>query len=104
MLDLAAVKTETTGRVALRVEVDHEHDLACEGQVGREIDDGGGLADAALLVGAGDDLAHSGPRYGGRHAEILAFGAVPRIFGRRREGRSVDYAGVFGGPRELPGG
>ena len=42
--------------VALRVEVDDQHALADRGQGGTEVDRGGGLADAAFLVG---DRQHS---------------------------------------------
>ena len=42
--------------VALRVEVDHQHPVAERRQRGAEVDRGGRLADAALLVGDGDDM------------------------------------------------
>jgi hypothetical protein len=57
--------------VALRVEIEDQHLLAdgCEG--GAEIDGGGGLADAALLIGYGKD------------AERARCGHVsPSLFGR----------------------
>jgi hypothetical protein len=79
MLDLAAIETEAAGGVALRIQVDHQDRVSGEGKVRRKIYNGGGLADATLLVGAGDDLAHSGPQFGHRHGQILAFGAGPRI-------------------------
>ena len=53
---------EAARGVALRVEVDDEDAVAGQGEIGREIDDRRGLADAALLVGTGDRLAHLGPR------------------------------------------
>ena len=47
----AAIDAETGRGVALRIEIDDQHALADRGQRGAEIDRGGGLADAALLVG-----------------------------------------------------
>ena len=46
--------------VALRVEVEDQHLLADGGQRGAEVDGGGGLADAALLVGDGKDAERAG--------------------------------------------
>ena len=46
---------EGGGGVALRVEVDDEHLQPLQGQRRREVDRGGGLADAALLVGHRQD-------------------------------------------------
>ena len=54
-LEPAVVDAETRGGVALRVEVDDQRAVAQLGQAGTEVDGGGGLADAALLVGDGDD-------------------------------------------------
>ena len=48
---IAAVDAETGRGVALRIEIDDQHALADRGQRGAEVDRGGGLADAALLVG-----------------------------------------------------
>ena len=56
----AAVLDAQPGRgVALRIEVDDQRPLAELGQAGTEVDRGGRLADAALLVGDGD---HAGER------------------------------------------
>ena len=41
---------QTGGRVALRIEVDHQYPVAMESQRHRDVHGGGGLADAALLV------------------------------------------------------
>ena len=49
------VDAEGRRRVALRVEVDHEHVRAGAGQCGGEVHRGRGLADAALLVGDRED-------------------------------------------------
>ena len=49
------VDAEAGAGIALRVEVDDQHALADGGQRGAEIDGGGGLADAALLIGERDD-------------------------------------------------
>ena len=78
---LAAIESEAAAGIALRVEVDHENGFTGQGQIRGEVDHGRGLADAALLVGAGDDLTHSGPHFGRRHVQILAFWAVFRASG-----------------------
>jgi hypothetical protein len=45
------------------VQINHQHALADFGQTGGKIDRGGGLADAALLVGDTKNLsAHRGSR------------------------------------------
>ena len=51
--------SESTRGVALRIEVDDQHPAALERQVGGKVDDGRGLADAAFLVRACDDVAQS---------------------------------------------
>ena len=55
-----SVDAKSARGVALRVKIDHEHAVAREGQVAGQIDNRRGLSDAALLVGTGDRLAHSG--------------------------------------------
>jgi len=50
-LHLAFVDARTHGRVALRVQVDHQDALADASQSSGQIDRGGGFTDAALLVG-----------------------------------------------------
>ena len=55
-----SVESEAARGVSLGVEVDDEDPLTCDGQEGCQVDHRGGLADAALLVRAGDRLAHSG--------------------------------------------
>ena len=52
---VAAIDAETGRGVALRIEIDDQHALADRGERGAEIDRGGGLADAALLVGERQD-------------------------------------------------
>ncbi len=52
---VAAVDAETGGGVALRIEIDDQHPLADRRKRGAEIDRGGGLANAALLVGQRQD-------------------------------------------------
>ena len=54
-LHVAVVDPEAGRRVALRVEVDHEHAVARFGERGAQVDGGGGLAHPALLVGDRDD-------------------------------------------------
>jgi hypothetical protein len=55
---LALVHARAHGRVALRVQVDHQHALPHLGQARGEVDGGGGLADAALLVGNAKNFGH----------------------------------------------
>ena len=55
----AFVYTAAHRRIPLRIEVHDQDTLSGERQVRCEIDDSGGLADAALLIRAGDDFAHS---------------------------------------------
>ncbi len=50
-------EAEATRRIALGVKVDDEDPTAGPSEVAGEIDHGRGLADPALLVRAGDDLA-----------------------------------------------
>ena len=50
-----AVDAEAGGGIALRIEIDDQHVLADGRERGAEIDGGCGLADAALLVGEGED-------------------------------------------------
>ena len=57
-LDGDAGEAQTARRVGLRVEVHDEGPAAGQGEVAGEIDHRRGLAHAAFLVGAGDDLAH----------------------------------------------
>ena len=61
-VDGGAVDPEAARGVALGIEVDDEDAVTEESQIGCEIDHGGGLPDAALLIGAGDRLAHSTSR------------------------------------------
>jgi hypothetical protein len=55
----------------LRVEVDQQDGLAGGGQGGGEVDGGGGLADAAFLVGDGEDAARPGGSGAGSLARRL---------------------------------
>ena len=52
-----ALLSDAAGEIALGIDVDEEHALFGERQRRGEVDGGRGLADAALLVGDGDDLA-----------------------------------------------
>ena len=54
-VELARVDAQADGERALRVEVDEQHPLPGLGQRGAQVDGGGRLADAALLVDHGDD-------------------------------------------------
>ena len=57
------VGAQGDGRVALRVEVDEQGLLAVAGRAGGEVDRGGRLADAALLIRHRVDQAHDGAPY-----------------------------------------
>jgi hypothetical protein len=56
----AAIDAEAGRGVALRIEIDDQHPLADRGQGGAEVDRGGGLADAALLVGQRENARMTG--------------------------------------------
>ena len=56
------VHTAAHRRVALRVEVDQQHPAPRRRERHREVDAGGRLSDAALLVGYRDDLGHGSSR------------------------------------------
>ena len=80
--DVAGVDPEAGRRVALGVEVDHQHPQARLRQGGTEVDRGRGLAHAALLVGDGDDageLERGPPRRSGSAASV---GCGFRLCGR----------------------
>ena len=51
----APIDAEPGRRVALGIEIQDQHALADRGQRGAEVDGGGGLADAALLVRHGEN-------------------------------------------------
>ena len=59
-VDLVRVPALRHGQVALRVEVDREHALPLLGERDAEIERGGRLGDATLLVREGDDPGHGG--------------------------------------------
>ena len=83
-LEVADVDAEAGAGVALRVEVDDQHPVAEVGQAGPEVHRGGGLADAALLVGDGHDP--------GQRTRRRAVG-LPEI----HAGTSADSTGGSGG-------
>ena len=47
-------QADAAGEVGLRVDVDEQDALLRQREGGREVDGGGGFADAAFLVGDGD--------------------------------------------------
>ena len=51
---------DAAGEVGLGVDVDEEDALFGEGEGRRQVDGGGGFADAAFLVGDGEDARHIG--------------------------------------------
>lgn len=55
---VVALKTETGGAVSLWIAVDKEDLEALKGEACREVDGGGGFANAALLVDHADYLSH----------------------------------------------
>src|SRR5882757_5374067 len=59
---IAAIDTESGGRVALWIEIDDQHILTDGGQRCAEIDGGGGLADATLLFRQRQDARMVGRR------------------------------------------
>ena len=61
--ELRLVDPAAHGGVALRIKVDEQHAPARGGERGCQIDRGGGLADAALLVRDGDDALHGATVY-----------------------------------------
>jgi hypothetical protein len=61
-LERCTVNPESTRGVALRIEIHDQDPFAGETQIGGEIHDCRGLADAAFLVRARDRLPHSVPR------------------------------------------
>ena len=60
-LQAADVDAEAGAGVALGIEIDDQDPVAEIGQAGTEVDRGGGLADAALLVGDGHDARERRP-------------------------------------------
>src|SRR6202043_289885 len=56
----AAIDAKTGRGIPLRIKIDDQHALADRRQRGAEIDRGGGLADAALLVGERQDARMAG--------------------------------------------
>ena len=93
-LDVAVADPEPGGRVALRVEVDHQDPVADLRERGAEVDGGGRLADAALLVGDRDDPGQASSsrraprrRPGGSPRLGSRLGAVGVASGRRRRRR-----------------
>ena len=57
-LGARGLDAQPAGGVALRIEIDEQHLGAGLGEAGGDVDGGGRLADAALLVGDGDDASH----------------------------------------------
>ena len=80
---------EAGAGIALRVEVDDQHAPAGGGQGGGEIDRRRGLADAALLVGDGED-AGAGGRLAGAQARRISLISRTWPSGSLRLGSLVD--------------
>ncbi len=77
-----AIDAEAGRGVALGIEIDDQHALADRGQRGAEVDGGGGLADAALLVRHGENAR-------ARHAVGLANEGLGRGLGLGHAGLSL---------------
>src|SRR6267154_5787839 len=60
---IAAIDTESGGRIALRIEIDDQHILTDGGQCCAEIDGGSGLANAPLLIRQRQDTRMVGWRF-----------------------------------------
>ncbi len=91
----SVIHAERGGGVALGVEVDHQHPLAELGQAGRDVDGGGGLADAALLVGHDHDPGGLGP--GQCRTHLRAVPGAHDVFRCSGEGRAVVAVLLIGG-------
>ena len=65
--------TDTAGAVGLGVTVHQQHALFHDGQCGGKVDGGGRLADAAFLVGYGNDARHAVLRavFHGKQGELF---------------------------------
>ena len=71
----AVLDAERGAGVALRVEVDHEDLQPLQRERGRDVDGGGRLADAALLVRDGEHALLRRPRQSGAGVQH-AYGAL----------------------------
>ena len=96
-LEAAVLDAEPGRGVALRVEVDDQRALAELGQAGADVDRRRGLADAALLVGDGDDAGERDARRRRSAATSTSGGRRSAGAGWPREGSSRD--GLFGRAR-----
>jgi hypothetical protein len=65
----ALIHGQRHSHLPLRIEIDDDDFLAFEGQAVGQVDDGGGLADAALLTGDGN--------HGWGHGELLLDKIMP---------------------------
>ena len=111
-LAVLAIDAEPGRCVALRIEIDDQHMLAGRGQRRAEVDGGGGLADAALLVGERDDARPDRPRLGLRLVKLLkSFEyfvrhgslAAPLCWRRSSCGKLIDLddAAIHAGPARM---
>ena len=78
-VELPDVQAEAGAGVALGIEVDDEDPQAPFGQAGAQVDRGGRLAHAALLVGHGDDPRIPGLGQGDRQVGLVLLGSHPFI-------------------------
>src|SRR5690606_4051380 len=95
----AILQAEAAREVCLRVHVDEQDLLVGEGERGCEIDGGGGLGDAAFLVGHGDDagvfghLNYSRIKWPVCRSQSTRPGRAPSISDRGRD-RAASGAGT----------
>ena len=71
-LERPDVDPQAGAGVALRIEIDDQGAVAELGQAGAEVDRGGGLADATLLVGDGDDPGERPAGRGGLRPPLIS--------------------------------
>src|SRR5690606_36855216 len=97
--DLTLVHAAAHGRVALRVKIDQQHALGSGGKGCSQVDSRGGLADAAFLVGDGDDASHAGePRWRGGTGHYGGSGTRAEIGALARTARETENPVTESGP------
>ncbi|GAO25777.1 hypothetical membrane protein [Alicycliphilus sp. B1] len=82
--ELALVHARTHRGIALRIQVHEQHALAYLGQARGEVDGGGGLAHATLLVGNAEDLGHAGLYFEMASLMPKPMRKVPAVFSSTR--------------------
>ena len=93
MLAALAVDAKAGRGVALRIEIEDQHGLADGGECGAQIDRGRGLADAALLVGDGENAR----RLAGHGVGAQAVGKIDDLGSDGRFGLGVGHRRILAG-------